>query len=310
MAQALKYGLLIVCIVWTTGLAKAQGCSDAGFCTAGALQHKPAADSLPQSSLGISLTIGSGEQGTTIITPQAEWTQQLSASWRLELKLPYYLATGNLGTHSGIGDPIATVSKSWVLKQAWKVFAIGGTRVSLTDAGASDEHGRPLPMPYQHGLGTTDLIAGVAAQYKTWLSLSAGYQQPLFQYNNNAYLAQALPLESDDYKAYFDSRKLERRGDVLLRAEGTYTRNRWSLTGGPLLIYHLGDDRITRPSGQDITLPGSQGATLNIAAKLAYGAKKSHWELAGGAPFVVRSVRPDGLTRHWVLTLRYKRSRH
>lgn len=310
MTQALKHWLLAACALAVPAIAQAQGCSDAGFCTAGALQHEPAMDSSSQSSLGLSFTIGSGEQGTTILTPQAEWKQRLNASWSLELKLPYYLATGSLGTQSGIGDPIATVSKSWSLKQSWKVFAIVGTRISLTDAGASDERGRPLPMPYQHGLGTTDLIAGLAAQYKSWLAVSAGYQQPLFQYNDNGYLAQALPLEGAEYNAYFDSRKLERRGDVLFRAEGTYMRKRWSLTGGPLLIYHLGNDRVTGLSGQEKSLQGSEGITLNAAAKLAYMARKSRWELAGGAPFVVRSVRPDGLTRHWVLTLRYERLLH
>ena len=296
-------------LMLTSDYSSGQGCSDAGFCTSGALQHSAATDSPSRSSLGISLTIGSGEHGITIIIPQVEWKQELARSWNLEMKVPYYFASGNLGTNSGIGDPIVTLTKSWAAGKSWRMFATGGTRISLTDAGATDEHSRPLPMPYQRGLGTTDLILGIGARHR-WLFLSAGYQQPLFSYNDNAYSSGTMPLEGAEYNAYFDSRKLGRKGDALLRAEGTYTKKHWAFSGGPLLIYHLGADRVTRISGIEETLTESEGITMNIAARLAYHSKSSLWEIGGGAPFVVRKVRPDGLTRHWVLTLRYELTLH
>jgi hypothetical protein len=305
MKQLIAFELLSFLIAALSGSANAQGCSDAGFCTAGALQHN-IKDSLEQSSVGLSLTSGAGEQGVAILILQVEWKQQLHHSWDVEIKLPYYVANGSLGTHSGPGDPIITATRSWGSKREWETFATIGARFSLTDAGASDSKGRALPMPYQQGLGTTDLICGLSAQYRHWLFLSAGYQQPIVQYNSNGYLNQAMPLEEPEYNAYFDSRKLVRRADVLFRLEGSFTRRHWMLSAGPLLIYHLGKDKITDLSGQENSISGSEGLTLNLAAKLDYATVRSHWELGCGTPFIVREMRPDGLTREWVLALRYK----
>jgi hypothetical protein len=308
MKQLLISSILVFSFIAGRMQAQAQGCSDAGFCTAGALQHSKATDSVSASSIGLSLTIGSGEQGVSIFVPQLEWKHSLGPHWNVEAKLSYYIANGNLGTHSGLGDPIVTATRAWMQKSHWRLFATAGVRVSLSDGSASDERSRPLPMPYQQGLGTTDLIGGLAAQYRHWLFLSVGYQQPVLQYNNNAYLAEALPQEEAEYKSYFDSRELERRGDVLLRAEGMYARRQWSFSGGALLIYHLGNDHITDLLGQDASVEGSKGLTLNLAAKLGYIKGKSHCEIGGGAPIVYRKARPDGLTRHWLITLRYERS--
>ena len=238
--------LLSVFAMLTNIASRAQGCSDAGFCTSGALQHSAATDSPSRSSLGLSLTIGSGEQGVTIIIPQVEWKQELARWWNLELKLPYYFASGNLGTNSGIGDPIAALTKSWEAGKSWRLFATGGTRISLTNSGANDKHSRPLPMPYQRGLGTTDLILGVGAQHR-WLFLSAGYQQPLFSYNDNGYLSGAMPLEGAEYNAYFDSRKLDRKGDgcfalkvLIQRSTGHFRAGRCSfITWGPTALHAL-----------------------------------------------------------------------
>ena len=299
---------LMGCLLLTISVARGQGCSDAGFCTAGALQHTRPVDSLRESSIGISVTAGSGEQGTIITLPQVEWKQRLPYSLQLELKTSYYLASGNLASTSGIGDPMATLSKSWRATQDWRGFATAGVRVSLTAADERDRTAKPLPMPYQHGLGTTDVIVGLGMQYKRWLFLSAGYQQPFIHYNDNGYLADAFPLESDDYRAYFNSRKLRRQGDMLLRAEGTATRGHWALSGGPLLIYHLGNDRITTTSGDEMEVANSSGVTLNIAGRLTYALGRNRWALGGGSPLVVRQQRPDGLTRHWMLTLKYERT--
>jgi hypothetical protein len=170
--------------------------------------------------------------------------------------------------------------------------------------------GRPLPMPYQKGLGTTDVIAGIALQHRGWLSLSAGYQQPVIQYNRNGYLASLASPSDKEYGAYFDSRRLDRRGDVLFRADGRYAYRQWSVSGGPLFIYHLGQDRITNLAGIETDLKGSEGLTLNLTAKIARQGKRSLWELGGGMPFAVRDNRPDGLTRHWVITLRFARLSH
>ncbi len=282
-----------------------QGCSDAGFCTAGSMHGAASTDTASVGKTGVSLTAGSGEQGTTILIPQIEWAHTIGTNTQIEVKLPFYFASGNIGEHSGLSDPTITVTKTILLNKNWTLLGTIGTRISLSNANANDDMGRPLPMPYQQGLGTTDVIAGLTLQHKNWLFVSAGYQQPLIQYNHNGYLASLGTPADKEYNAYFDSRELNRRGDVLLRADVMYSYKRWSVSGGPLFIYHLGEDRITNLAGMETSLKGSDGLTLNLTAKIGYKTKRSLWELGGGTPFVVRDNRPDGLTRAFVVTLRY-----
>lgn len=281
--------------------AFSQGCSDAGFCTAGAINPSAQHDSAHH-RIGISFTTGIGEKHTTIYTPQLELNLELAKHYSLEVKLPFNIASGKLGTIAGIGDPIITASGNWNLHKNWRIHATAGTRISVTEANAKDNKGRALPMPYQRGLGTTDLIAGVSCSYKKWAFISAGYQQPLIQYNHNGYVSNTTG--DADYDIYFSSRKLERRGDVLLRAEGSFGVRKWNIAAGPLFIWHLGEDSYTLPGNNTMHIANSSGLTLNGTARISYDAAKTYWELSGGTPFIVRENRPDGLTREWILTLR------
>ena len=283
----------------------AQGCSDAGFCTLGAMQSGHALDSaMQQKSIGFSFSAGAGENGTAIISPQLEGKFAVGRNSVIEGKLPYNVAYGNKGSHSGIGDLIITYTHSFSKEKSnWKAFGTAATRLSLGKADATDD-GRPLPMPYQSNLGTTDLIAGLSISYKQYLNIAAGYQQPIVQYNMNGYeppmLYPAMPVNED----YFASRRLQRKGDLLLRAEGSWQWKRITLAAGPLFIYHLGMDRTTTLAGNDVLLKGSEGLTLNLAGTFSYSYKRGRLDLLAGTPLIVRDYRPDGLTRAWVITLR------
>jgi hypothetical protein len=252
--------------------------------------------------LGLSFTVASGER-TSILIPQVEWTQQVAKHLQLELKLSYYIARGDFESHSGIGDPIVSLSRRWQPNGSVQLSFTAGTRISLTDASATTKEGSPLPMPYQTGLGTADGIVGLGLQYKRWLSVSAGYQQPIIHYNNNGYLASIYQGAPQEFSAHFDSRKLRRSGDVLLRADAVLARKHWNLAAGPLLIYHLANDKVTLLNGEQVGLAESNGLTANLTAKAGYMRKRMRYELSAGAPFIVRKQRPDGLTRHWTISL-------
>jgi hypothetical protein len=99
---------------------------------------------------------------------------------------------------------------------------------------------------------------------------------------------------------------LERKGDVLLRASRNFSsKGSFSFNTGLLGIFHLGEDSYTNPFESNMMLPinGSSGLTLNLtgAAYWQVG-KQTRVGLTGGIPLVVRDVRPDGLTRSWVLS--------
>ena len=300
--------IILVCtILCLQANIYAQGCSDAGFCTAGAMQGgKHTTDSTKsKTALGFSCSLGAGENGTLIITPQLEGGIPISQHYILEAKLPFNIASGNLGNHSGVGDVIITCSREFTThSKDMYVTATLGSRIGVNNANAS-YNGMALPMPYQNSLGTTDIIAGLSMAYTKYFSIAAGYQQPVIQYNKNSYLPQDVYPSVLTDTTYFASNHLVRKGDILLRAEGKYQWKSILLAAGPLFIYHLGQDGISTSTGSKAMLKGSEGATLNLAFSISYNMKKSRLDLLGGTPFIVRDYRPDGLTRAWVVTLRY-----
>jgi hypothetical protein len=299
-------GIIVFLSGAACGSIRAQGCSDAGFCTAGALQGaapKPGSKVDLPNSIAFSFTAGSGEQGTAIYMPQLEWREAIGKKSVLELKLPFYIANGNLGAHSGLGDPVLTYTHTLKQDKSWSLQATGGLRVSTGDASATGKNGLALPMPYQANLGTTDVILGLAFHYGRYLTFAAGYQQPVIQYNQNGYVPVDAGPAIPHYGDYFLSAQLRRKGDVLLRAEGHYQWHKLSVSAGPLLIYHLGKDH-ARISATEIRIDGSEGLTLNIAGNIAWTSRRWKADISAGTPLAVRSYRPDGLTRAWVLTPR------
>lgn len=299
-------GASIVLMVVATLLGRqslAQGCSDAGFCTVGAIKAGQAkADTAMQHRISLLSAIGQGDDGVLVLTNALQYEWQWKPAWLLQARLISNYATGNLGSTAGLGDAIVALSHQRALRGKWSVAYSLGLKLPLQQANAS-EGGRPLPMQYQPSLGTLDVIAGIALQNNRF-HLAAGWQQPLTQRNKNGF----LPVYWGNNEAagnYPPSNQLRRRADVLLR--GSYAllnsgRLHWQ--AGLLGIYHLGQDRYTDPfATQPLkSIEGSDGLTLNLT---------SHWQyklgqrlavgLTAAVPLQVRTVRPDGLTRSWVL---------
>jgi hypothetical protein len=287
----------------------AQGCSDAGFCTAGAMKAGGSGiDSAGRkTNTGMALSFGVGEKSTAIYSVQLETRIRVNAKSSIEVRVPINYADGNLGSYTGLGDPIVTYNRKVGGENRRDALqATAGVRVGTSNADATSK-GVMLPMPYQSSLGTTDLIVGLHVKVWKYLNVAAGYQQPIIQYNNNGYLPDFVYATGDDEHLYFASNKLVRKGDVLLRLDGHYTFRKMTLGFGPLLIYHLAEDEFTNAFGSKEFLKGSEGLTLNLAANAVYDGNKSRVELSAGSPMIVREYRPDGLTRAVVVTLRYTR---
>lgn len=303
----MKKGILFLFSLLATTNLKAQGCADAGFCTAGALKTSNQSNESVKDygSIGMSGTVGYGEQGTVVFIPQLEIGKNLSANSSVEIKLPYYIATGNLGTTSGIGDIIATYTQSiYRQKDKWDIKGTIGGRVSLGKSNLNNKNGLPLPMPYQPNLGTTDVIGGLNIRYKKHYVFTVGLQQPMVNYNDNQYYSGVYFSADTSYQQYFSSRKLERRGDALLRLEYDKDWKQDGIAASTLFIYHLGNDIITTPSGNKVDARGSAGLTLNLTFNYYRNYKKWRFEAGIGAPVIVREYRPDGLTRAFVVTPR------
>jgi hypothetical protein len=179
-----------------------------------------------------------------------------------------------------------------------------GLKVPLSAADASS-NGLPLPLDYQASLGTWDALVGFGYEVKK-IQFVVAWQQPLVQ-NKNQFLAMDYPIGSE-LRAFQSTRNYIRSGDVMLRvAYPVRLHSRVKLTPGILPIYHLQNDRYTDEDQIQREIAGSQGLTLNGNVYLDYDVSEKHsLQLNAGMPFVVRTARPDGLTRGFLVNMEYR----
>ncbi len=311
---------------------RAQGCSDAGVCTAGAIGQLPLwQDSVADAdayrhSARVLYSYAVGEQGTSIMQVVPELNIGIGERCSLQAKLPYVMANGELGTNNGLGDAIITGSYTFISDGHRKLIGTTGLRLptGTTNATTSPEKGSgnvtldapayALPMPYQSGLGTLDLLFGL--QYRTggWIGALA-YQHVLDQGNENMF-SHAAWNNDPAVAGYFESDMLHRGNDLMARVQYTYGCGRLALQPGVLAIYRLQKDTrlistvpMSEMGTQRVNISGSQGLTLNVTADLRYKvAERWAVEASFGTPVITREVRPDGLTRSLVtgVALRYR----
>lgn len=312
--------------------ARAQGCSDAGVCSAGPigqlqLWQDSTADIIDYRHFarsGFSYAIG--EQGTTIMQTNMEISLGIGLRLALQAKVPYIWTSGDLGENHGIGDAIVTSSYAFVKERDRNLAAMFGVRLptgstTATAATLLDGEMRPmiawplsLPMPYQTGLGTTDLLMGVNARRGRW-TIALAYQHVINNANTNRF-THGYWFNDERAVKYFESFFLERKDDAVARVQYAYGCGRLALQPGLIGIYHVGEDTkqndymttANQPPGRS-PVQGSQGLTLNVTLDLRYKLTEQ-WaiEAVFGAPVVTREVRPDGLTRSLVtgFGLRYR----
>ena len=308
--------------------ALGQGCSDAGVCTAGPIgdlhlwQDSTADATTYRHTARIGYSYAIGERGTTIMQISPEVSIGIGKKFAVQAKLPIVATDGVLGDNSGIGDVIATISYAFIKEKDRNLTGVLGMRLPTgnTDARApvrvdpGSQTGQVLsvahlPMPYQTGLGTTDLLAGVNWRYQRYV-VGLAFQQVLSQRNANEFTHEAW---SNDPTAagYFESRELERASDLVARVQYAYGCGRLAMQPGLLAIYHLMDDSRLNDIATNMEMgtermdiAGSQGLTLNLTADLRYKlAERWGVEASAGMPLVTRKARPDGLTREFVLEI-------
>lgn len=280
----------------------AQGCSDAGFCTIGNIKpHGAALQNIKKQKLTVILANGIGDESVFVFTPGIQYDNQLSDRWTIQAKITANYASGNLGNAFGLGDAYLSGTFSIKDKSSWKKSILLATKLPLNNSDIR-EGTRPLPMQYQSSLGTVDIIGGFSITNNKW-AFATAFQQPVSGRNGNTF----LPAYWNTVAAlkYAATNDFNRKGDVLLRAGyNVVPNNKLNINLGLLGIYHLGKDSYIdgNISNKPIEIKGSDGLTLNGTAAAWYRVSdKFSIGLTGGVPFVVRDVRPDGLTRSFVI---------
>ncbi len=301
----MKFLVLVLLGFGTTDFTAiyAQGCSDAGFCTIGSIKPR-GIDSLSvkNEKLTVFFANGIGDENVYVFTPGIQYDKKFNRRWAVQAKITANYTSGNLGNAFGGGDVFLSGTYTPKVKGKWVKSYLLGTKLPLnkSDIRYGD---KPLPMQYQSSLGTIDLIVGFTITNNR-LFFATAIQQPLTGRNGNTFLP--VYWNTPEADAYPPSNDFNRKGDILARVGYDIIRNnKLTLNAGLLGIYHLGEDTYIdgNESSKPIALIGSEGLTLNCTASAWYRIhSKFSVGLLGGVPFVVRDVRPDGLTRKFVFT--------
>lgn len=184
-----------------------QGCSDAGFCTMGAMKpDQPFNKKIPVKLRTIELSF---YRGSTTLSPII-YVGTLDLNFNLfnsktflQVKLPYQAVKGNFGSTSGMSDISVCLTRN---AGRWGNFDVNislGGKIPSNDADLKDDvHGLPLPMYYQTSLGSYDLVAGMSAISRNWL-FATGIQHPFTKNKNHFTWAPWIPVyqngEGADY---------------------------------------------------------------------------------------------------------------
>jgi hypothetical protein len=279
----------------------AQGCSDAGFCS---LKYHDNTIKNYKNSIAIGNVSGIADGNTFINGSYITYSRQLHKNIYWDTKVTANYASGKLANNFNAGDIFTSFSiKVYASKDYTRSLKIlSGLKIPLTAANDKTE-GKPLPMAYQSSLGTYDLLLGANYNINNWEFTNA-WQIPLTKQNKNTFLKEYAV--SNDFPS---TNKFRRNADVLIRASYDIKKvaKNISLKPNILAVYHLADDSYEDIFSIRRSLTGSRGLTLNanIIGKFVIN-NSSSIELSLAAPFVVRDVRPDGLTRKFTAGLEYR----
>jgi len=298
----MKRKVLIIVWLLLINFAYSQGCSDAGICTIN--KGFQQGEITFKNNLEILAIYSLGEADLVYVSSYVSYTKRFTKRYSFTAKVTFSSASGSFGTRSQFGD--AFLLGNYVFKEnnnrQWS--ALLGFKFPFT-ASNLKINGYSLPLDYQSSLGTIDVFVGTNYQYKKW-NFNLALQLPVINLNKNSYFSEYAG--TDDFPS---TNLFQRQPDALIRA--TYTiqtvNKRISFKPNLLFIYHLGEDSFENIFGQREQIKGSDGLTINGNFLASYKLTgQSQIELSLAAPFEVRTIRPDGLTRSFVAGLQYQYS--
>lgn len=281
-----------------------QGCSDAGFCSISNFKAQVPninddTEKAFKNSFKAGLNYGWADHQIQISSPYIEYHRTFNKYFSAEAKMTTMLQSGKGITAFNVSDIYLNTHYSITNKLKMTL----GFKIPLTNGNAS-KNGLSLPMDYQSSLGTFDLIFGLGYFIKNF-HIAAAYQQPLTQ-NGNRFLTTLYPGNSP-LRAFQNTNKFKRGADILLRLSYWMNLKKgFSITPGILPIFHISNDQFTDADKIQKSITGSRGLTLNGNIHMDYQwDKKQSLQLSIGAPFIIRTARPDGLTRKFVVSAEY-----
>lgn len=313
----MKKELLTLLMMALIAQAAAQGCSDAGFCTMGAMKpDQPYNKKVPIRLRSMEVSF---YRGTTTLSPVV-YVATVDASFSIldsktsfQVKVPFQAVDGNFGSTSGLGDISLCLTRNVFSSEKFDINLSFGGKLPSNDSDLKEDFEgaeRSLPMYYQTSLGTYDIIAGVSMVNRKWL-FATGIQHPFNENKNHFTWGQWAPPVYDgglDYVlAYDPCYELKRGTDVMLRVERNFRFSRLNASVGLLPIFRITKDEITNVNTLErVKLDGTTGMALSAIGTVGYSFNvRSGIRLLVGHKITQRDINPDGLTRKLVTTASY-----
>jgi hypothetical protein len=298
-------------------LAYPQGCSDAGFCTMGAMkpdQHLKASRIAKLLSMEISQYVARTkfEDYITATTIEANVSLGRGNKNVVQIKVPYMMTFNFLENSKGLGDISLSYTRPLLQKEKVQLSATIGSKIPSNSGNKKTSYGLPLPMYHQTSLGTYDLVAGISLLSKGWL-IATGIQLPLINANKNEFTwaawRKALPVQ-DARRLHQDripmSKDLARQPDLMFRVERNVRFQRMDWHVGILGIYRVKEDIFTDGAGvRGVAIGSSKLALSSIVGFTHHLSAKSALRLIYGDALRQRVKSPDGLSRQQVYTVGY-----
>lgn len=300
-----------------------QGCSDAGFCTMGAM--KPDQPYNKRIAVKLQSAEISFYRGTTTLTPiiyvaTADLNFSIKGKNTFQVKLPYQAVQGRLANTQGMGDISLCFTRNVYRSDKFSLNLSFGGKIptnhsdKTVKAPTGEDERWPLPMYYQTSLGTYDLISGISLINRKWL-IATGIQVPL-NHNRNQFVWSSWAEAESGLKAYADeynqAKELKRGTDVMLRIERNFRFSKFNLSAGILPIYRITRDKFiksgTEKDSPEVPVKPSEahGLACSLIATAGYNFDvRSGVRLLVGHKIVQRKTNPDGLTRELVSSITY-----
>lgn len=276
-----------------------QGCSDAGFCTMDGFKPNHHLDlDKKNNQFKIGAFFGGADNDIAVYGNYLEYSKLINEELSISSKLTTIGQKGNNISSFGLSDLLLNAN----YKINNSLIATLGTKIPLSSANKK-HNDIPLPMDYQSSLGTFDLIFGLGYTIDKF-QFTTAIQQPLNK-NKNQFIAEN---SNPDFQKFQSTNEFDRSADVLLRVSYPFEiTNKLKLTPSILPIYHLSKDKYKAEDNSIKEIKDSQGLTVNATTYLDYEINQNNvLQLNFGTPLVTRKVRPDGLTRSFIVNLEYQ----
>ncbi|MEO9873098.1 hypothetical protein [Ekhidna sp.] len=312
----MRYFIICISFFLLINQSAAQGCSDAGFCTMGAM--KPDQNYSKRVAIKLRSVEFNYYRGTSLLTPvihaaTVDFTLGINDFSSIQIKLPYQWVTGTLGETAGIGDLSLSYTRLLKTSSKWNVNGTLGAKIPSNDGNKTVNNEKtggidaPIHMYYQQSLGSYDAIAGVSVISSDWL-FATGIQIPLTR-NGNKFTWPQFPNHPDrEYiRKYNIGNDLLRGIDVMIRVEKNWRFTNFNFSLGALPIYRITKDEAADPmTGERSKLAKTTGLALSVIGSFGYHFDVNNSiKIIQGIKLVDRDFNPDGLTRNEVFSVSY-----